>query len=326
MDCVVAKLSPYSLLYIEELPLRERRESSFACVCLRAYHAQAGHSLNVSTMNSIGIMQGRLTPRKGRPIQFFPFDGWRSEFAAAASIGLREIEFIFDAECYEENPLWHKEGREEIRLLIQKSGVVVNTVCADYFMVKPFFRGSKEDIRKGAGILTQLLMYTSETGAHGIELPFVDNSSITTAEEEDAVYAVLTEVLPTAEKYAVWIGLETDFPPERFRKLLKRFDSPYLRANYDTGNSAGLGYDPEEELSAYGMHIGNIHIKDRKLHAATVPLGTGDASFKKFFSALKELGYSGSFILQAARGEDGDEKKEVAGQKEFLIDYLKKYS
>ncbi len=277
-------------------------------------------------MNSIGIMQGRLTPRKGRPIQFFPFDGWRSEFADAASIGLREIEFIFDAERYEENPLWRKEGREEIRALIQKSGVVVNTVCADYFMVNPFFRGSTEDMRRGVGILTQLLAYASEIGAHGVEIPFVDNSSIKTAEEEDAVFRILTEVLPIAKKCAVWIGLETDFPPERFKAFLERFRDSSIRANYDTGNSAGLGYDPEEELSAYGTYIGNIHIKDRKLHGTTVPLGTGDTSFGEFFSALKRLGYSGSFILQAARGEDGGEKKEVAGQKGFLINCLTKYS
>lgn len=267
-------------------------------------------------MNSIGIMQGRLTARRGRPIQFFPFDGWRSEFAVAASIGLQEIEFIFDAERYEENPLWREKGREEIRALVRESGVTVHTVCADYFMVKPL----------SVVVLTRLIEYASQIGAKGVEIPFVDNSSIKTAEEEDAVCAVLEEVLPIAKKHAVWIGLETDFPPGRFKVLLERFDDPHLRANYDTGNSAGLGYDPKEELAAYGKYIANIHIKDRKIHGTTVPLGTGSVSFGDFFGALKDLAYSGSFILQAARGEEGCEKETVASQRAFVLERLKKYS
>ena len=47
-------------------------------------------------MRSYGIMQGRLTPSNGRGIQFFPFDNWQQEFITGSSIGLNEIEWIFD--------------------------------------------------------------------------------------------------------------------------------------------------------------------------------------------------------------------------------------
>ena len=55
--------------------------------------------------HQLGIMQGRLTPPKGRGIQFFPFDYWENEFWMAKELELDEIEFIFDYDRYDQNPL-----------------------------------------------------------------------------------------------------------------------------------------------------------------------------------------------------------------------------
>ena len=72
-------------------------------------------------------------------------------------------------------------------------------------------------------------------------------------------------------------------------------------ANYDVGNSASLGYNITEEITTLNDLIENIHIKDRKLHGQTVPLGTGDVDFNLFFSLLKKINYSGELIIQGAR-------------------------
>ena len=71
-------------------------------------------------MNGIdmGIMQGRLTEPKGRGIQFFPFDNWKGEFYLCKKNGLQEIEFIFDYENYEKNPLWTNEGIKQLEKVI----------------------------------------------------------------------------------------------------------------------------------------------------------------------------------------------------------------
>src|SRR5262249_31722578 len=74
---------------------------------------------------------------------------------------------------------------------------------------------------------------------------------------------------------------------------------------YDTGNSASLGYDPAEELAAYGSVITDIHIKDRKLGGGSVALGTGDTDFKRFFTALLQCDYQGPFVMQAYRDDEG---------------------
>ena len=36
-----------------------------------------------------------------------------------------------------------------------------------------------------------------------------------------------------------------------------------IKVNYDSGNSASLGYDPTDEFAAYGERVGSVHIKDR---------------------------------------------------------------
>lgn len=270
-------------------------------------------------------MQGRLSPRGSGPIQFFPFDTWQQEFSHAAEIGLDEIEFIFDAPRFVENPLWTDKGVRELLSVMRASGVAVRTICADFFMARPFFRTDRETLAENISVLEKLIGRAKEIGANGIEIPLVDNSSIKTKAEEDILVSVIKGVLPLAKRSGVFIGLETDLPPATFRALLMRFDDPYLRANYDTGNSSGLGFDPEEELRAYGEFIANIHIKDRMLGGTTVPLGTGSARFEAFFKTLGSLGYAGSFILQAARGEDGKERETVAGQKAFVEGLITRY-
>src|SRR5687768_6794672 len=83
----------------------------------------------------IGVMQGRLSPRPPEKLQAFPWSSYAAEFPKAARLGLHSIEWIFEAPRFEENPLWTEAGREEILSLIEDSGVRVQSVCADYFMV-----------------------------------------------------------------------------------------------------------------------------------------------------------------------------------------------
>ena len=78
-----------------------------------------------------------------------------------------------------------------------------------------------------------------------------------------------------------------------------------MTVTYDTGDRAALGYDPKEELELYGERISNIHIKDRLRGGGSVVLGTGDTRFERFFGALRTLRFSGPFIMQAYRDDEG---------------------
>ncbi|TSC67866.1 MAG: xylose isomerase-like TIM barrel [Parcubacteria group bacterium Gr01-1014_73] len=274
---------------------------------------------------SLGIFQGRLSPSKGKGIQFFPFESWENEFSLAKEIGFEEIEFIFDKECYEENPLWSKDGLKKINQLQKKYGVVIHHICADYFMRNPFFRVTAKIKKQNLVVLKRLLKAAAAIGAKNIEIPLVDNSSIKTDGEEKELTDALSQVRPLAKSLGITIGLETDLPPKKFLSLLKRFNSETIKANYDSGNSAALGYNVVEELNTLSPYLANIHIKDRLLHGTTVPLGTGNTNFEKFFRTLKKNKYQGSMILQVARGEDGKEKETLKSYINFIKNLIKKY-
>lgn len=273
-------------------------------------------------MHRIGIMQGRLTPSAGRGIQFFPFENWEMEFDCASEIGLSEIEFIFDLERFEENPLWTRSGIERINDIVRKTGVAVNAICFDYFMRRPFYKEQDLELREARrnenlSVLIRIMDAAKSINAKLIEIPLVDNSSIKSEEEKEAFKSFLIEVL-THDASDIQIGLETDFPPGEFLQLLEGINSPRVKANYDSGNSSGIGYNHYEEISTYGHYIENIHIKDRIYRGTTVQLGTGSADFSATFKAIAETGYKGNFILQAARGDDGDERETVKAQMAFV--------
>ena len=89
--------------------------------------------------NKLGVMQGRLLPKYRGNYQAFPVGYWTDEFFIAKKLGLDLIEFILDHNDAELNPLLRDGGIEQIKSLMQKTGVSVEkrSICADYFMQAP---------------------------------------------------------------------------------------------------------------------------------------------------------------------------------------------
>lgn len=280
-------------------------------------------------MNGYGIMQGRLTPSNGRGIQFFPFDNWKEEFYLAAKIGLQEIEWIFDYDRYIDNPIWDEEGRQEVKSVISETGIKVNSVCFDYFMRRPCYKYQNDEKRQiykeNCDLVHRVINALAEIGGNLLEIPMVDNSSLNSAAEYELAIKFIEDIAAYAERYNIQIGLETDLPPAKFVDFLEKIAFHYIYANFDSGNSSGIGYNPNEEIPKLGERIRNVHIKDRIYHGTTVALGTGSADFDAVFDNLGKIGYKGSLILQAARGKDGFEAETAERQLKFVKAYAEKY-
>ena len=251
----------------------------------------------------IGIMQGRLSPRIDGKIQAYPAKTWQKEFEIAQEIGYSAIEWIVEKPL-EVNALMSKSGMQEIKEFILETGVRVDFVCADIFMQQPLVRMSQEIKEENKELLKNILVNAKEVGAIGVEIPFVDASSIKSESEKHELISCMQEAFKLAEEIGMKISLETDLNPTSFKELLDRINLNHVQANYDIGNSASLGFDPVEEIDTIGNRILNVHIKDRKLGSTTVPLGTGDADIKLSLSKLSEINYLGGITMQAARGTD----------------------
>src|ERR1035437_473334 len=270
----------------------------------------------------IAIMQGRLLPPTDGRFQCFPREGWPDEFALAAAAGLDAIEWIYDLHGADVNPIAADDGVTSMKALSTQSGVLVRSLCADYFMDLPLLRAEPHEIERRTETLGWLLRRCAILGVGRVVVPFVDASRIDSDAELDHVVGVLERLLPAAEETGVELHLETSLSPSRFAQLLARLPHPMLKVNYDSGNSASLGYDPTDEFAAYGGRVGSVHIKDRVRGGGTVPLGSGDTNFEGFFAGIVACGYSGPWILQAARGSNGEEVKWARQNRAFLQHWL----
>ena len=258
-------------------------------------------------MPFFAIMQGRLVPPEGGRFQCFPRERWREEFGLAAQAGLNAIEWIFDVYGEDINPLARDAGIAEMLALSQQTGITVRSLCADYFMDRPFLRTTEAERKQLIQKMVWLLARCKRLGIGRIVIPFVDNSRIENSDEEAQVISILREIVPAAEINGVELHLETSLDPRAFAGLMEHCPHPLVRANYDSGNSASLGYRVSEEFAAYGHRIGSVHLKDRMRGRGTVPLGTGDADLPGLFRELAALSYGGDYVLQIARSEPGQE-------------------
>ncbi len=249
----------------------------------------------------IGIMSGRLSSRMGNKLQAFPITSWKNEFKAASSIGYDSIEWIFDNF---NNPIFDTEGISDFKNLSKKYNIKVKSICCDYFMEQLLFNVSETNLEKNLESLRILIETCNKLEIDILDIPFVDSSSLKKESDQKEIVINLQKIIPIAEKNNVLLALETDLNPSKFSELLCQFNTHNVCINYDTGNSASLGYDAEQELSILGKWIKNIHIKDRMLYGTSVPLGQGSANFDRFFSTLGKIGYRGHLIIQGARRDE----------------------
>ena len=272
-------------------------------------------------MPRVTIMQGRLLPSTPGKFQCFPRDNWHDEFVAASAVGLDGIEWIYDSHGVGANPLETEPGVECLKGLQGRHGVGVFSLCADYFMDWPLLRVPDEHRSERLERLIWLLGRCGRLAIQRVVLPFVDASRIETAGDVDIVVECIQRGLPTAMANHVELHLETALGPAEFAALLERLNHPLVKVNYDSGNSASLGYRPHDEFQAYGSRVGSVHIKDRVRDGGTVPLGTGSTDFAALGECLKAIGYQGDFVLQAARGEPNGEVPWARKNRQFVLDW-----
>jgi len=272
----------------------------------------------------VGIMQGRLSNQIGDSIQSFPGVYWKEEFDQASNLGFNTIEWIFDSH---KNPLFHSDAISEIISIKKKYGVEINSVCADYFMEHKLFNESENEISKNLKTFENLVTNCAKLGISIIEIPLVDSSSLKTNNGKIQFKNNLEKIFPLIEHLDIDIVLETDLPPNDFRDFLLEINHPQVFANFDSGNSASLGYLPNEELKILKKWIKNIHIKDRKYSGLTVPLGTGDTDFELVFATLREINYCDDLIIQGARIPEKtySPKDTCLTYLRFVDEYLNKY-
>ena len=217
-------------------------------------------------MNRVGFMQGRLSPKVNGKIQAFPEKYWEEEFVYANSIKIDLMEWTLDSHNLHKNPLLNVNGRKRIQELSIKNSLNINSITGDFAMQNPFWKEiDKLHEKKSFSDLIKVIDSMNKLKIKYLVVPLVDNGRIENTYQKDKLVLKLNEISNLLEEKGVIIIFESDFDPISLKNLISKFPEKCFGINYDCGNSASLGYNPEIEIKEYGHRIKNIHIKDRKL-------------------------------------------------------------
>lgn len=252
----------------------------------------------------IGIMQGRLSPMVAGKIQAFPEKHWKAEFLTAQALGFDLIEWTLDRQDIMQNAFL--TSHQTILAMKDMSGVNVKSLTYDAAMQAPLVLDGKIQNTE-VEILAQVLKACQKLNVQYLIFPLVDQSSIKDYDDYREYIKLFKYIDKKLLGDKVKLAIETDFEPEKISKFMKDICSENIGINYDTGNSAALGYDFEEEMSEYSAYILNIHLKDRKFSGSTVPLGEGDAPLYEQITYFNKYLNNCNWVIQGARSKTGDD-------------------
>jgi hexulose-6-phosphate isomerase len=263
-------------------------------------------------------MQGRLSKSISGRIQEFPKKTWREEFGKAEKLGLNKIEWTVDFDRYKSNPIFLKPNQEEVSELTSRFNVSVDSITLDNFVEAPIHKvneitGNSSNISDFIWVVENLF----ETQIRTLVLPIVNEAGAFTKNDLDNLIKSLNDITEHLKYGNFRVAVECEFDLDSIKRLLNSTDPNFIGINFDMGNSAALGHDPELELTICGGRIFNVHIKDRPFQGRTTKLGTGDVRFNVVSESLLKLNYEGNLILQVARDFSMDEFKSVSDWVKF---------
>ena len=273
----------------------------------------------------IGFLQGRFSPLIEGRIQAFPWSFWRTEFPLGERNGFHLMEWTLDQYRLHENPLLDSAGRAEISTLSQGYGLAIPSLTGDCFMQEPFWKAQGNQRGSLQRDFLAVIQACAASGVTMVIVPLVDNGRLESIEQEDTLVAFLLQQSRFLEEEGVQVVFESDYDPVELSRFIQRLDPALFGINYDIGNSAALGFNPTEEIAAYGCHVRSVHVKDRMLGGDTVPLGSGMADFEAVFGALHQVGYTGNYILQTARAADGDHEDVFCRYRDMTAEWVNYY-
>jgi L-ribulose-5-phosphate 3-epimerase len=270
----------------------------------------------------IGFMQGRLSPLVSGKIQAFPWNYWRDEFSIANENGFNIIEWTLDQSGLYKNPLMTDEGQKKIKDLCNKYDITIPSLTGDCFMQAPFYKVDGFNSESLLLDFRNIIISCGKLDVKYIVFPLVDNGRLETQKQKMMLKDGLALVDDLLFQTGIKIVFESDFPPDKLKYFISGFSLENYGINYDIGNSAALGYNSKEEISAYGDRILNVHVKDRILKGTTVPLGKGNANIPKVLKELSEINYDGNFILQTARAVNENHADVLCQYRDQVINWM----
>ena len=251
---------------------------------------------DVNFYRKFGISQGRLT--KSNELQRFPYESWQDEFSNASKLNISFIELLTERKYNKNNPVWSKNGREEIKNLCAANNLEIYSICVDYIIDHSLLNDKSSTTH-----LEKIFRAASKLGCKIVILPLLEESNID-ANNSDQFIDILSYLSDKAQESGLIICIESILNSTDLAKFLGLLNKKNVKSVFDTGNRALEARNLYSEITILKNYIAHVHIKDKDMYGENVILGTGLVNFSEIFSALSEINYKGPLNFETTRGSN----------------------
>lgn len=262
---------------------------------------------------------------------------WKEKMQAAKAAGFDYIEISIDESDERLARLdWSDQEIDEIRSYMEETGIVIPTMCLSGHRRFPF--GSKDEAtrEKAFEIMEKGIILAQKLGVRCIQLATYDVYYEESDEETKRRFLDgMKKSVEMASRAGVILAMEimdTPFVGTILRAMhyIKEIPSPYFKIYPDMGNLTQFSNDVESEFELGIAQTAAIHVKETKPGVfKNVPFGEGTVRFTDIFKKLKELNYTGMFLIEMwadnSRKQTMDEAvKNIKDARLFVEDKMKK--
>ena len=262
---------------------------------------------------------------------------WKEKMQTAKAAGFDYIEISIDESDEQLARLdWSDEEIEEIRSYMEETGIVIPTMCLSGHRRFPF--GSKDEgtRAKAFEIMEKGILLAQKLGVRCIQLATYDVYYEESDEETKRRFLDgMKKSVEMASRAGVILAMEimdTPFVGTILRAMhyIKEIPSPYFKIYPDMGNLTQFSNDVESEFELGIAQTAAIHVKETKPGVfKNVPFGEGTVRFTDIFKKLKELNYTGMFLIEMwadnSRKQTMEEAvKTIKDARLFVEDKMKK--
>jgi len=229
---------------------------------------------------------------------------WEQTYQRARELGFEGIELGVGKD-YDQTELWNAEGRKRLRGISEAAGVLTPSICLHSYWTYSFADEDGAMRDRALRLAREAAVAAKEMGADNILVPFTNPDSVEAELARERWIAGMKEAAPAAEEAGVVYCLEnvgTPFAnkPEDIIAIVDAIDSPAVKVYYDAGNAIKSGNDPLRAIALLKERIGQVHVKEISGHF----LGDGIVPWPKIIEALRDIGYSGWFMLETDATKD----------------------
>lgn len=262
---------------------------------------------------------------------------WKEKMQAAKAAGFDYIEISIDESDERLARLdWSDQEIDEIRSYMEETGIVIPTMCLSGHRRFPF--GSKDEAtrEKVFEIMEKGIILAQKLGVRCIQLATYDVYYEESDEETKRRFLDgMKKSVEMASRAGVILAMEimdTPFVGTILRAMhyIKEIPSPYFKIYPDMGNLTQFSNDVESEFELGIAQTAAIHVKETKPGVfKNVPFGEGTVRFTDIFKKLKELNYTGMFLIEMwadnSRKQTMEEAvKTIKDARLFVEDKMKK--